>query len=77
MSAPLTFKPRAKTQLGIDTQFQAPAAGDWFSVTVVLGPFVVGGPAPVWAEVAAMVVAEARREWEKQNSGPAPAGVAG
>jgi hypothetical protein len=33
-------------------------------ITLKLGPFVVGGPEPVWAGVAALVIAECRREWD-------------
>jgi hypothetical protein len=37
-----------------------------FSISVTIGPFVPSGPAPDWAEVGAMVVAEVKREWDQR-----------
>jgi hypothetical protein len=66
MSDPIAFRPRAvaSTVPGGNRR-----QGDVFSITVTLGPFVVGSP-PVWADVAAMILAECQREYEARAATP-------
>ena len=49
-------------------QIKGRHTAEGFLLTLMLGPFVVGGPVPVWSVVADQVVAELKREWEARHA---------
>lgn len=67
MTEPIAFRPR-ETSAPSTTPSVEPSSAEGFTVTLTMGPFVVGTPMPDWSVVAEQVVAELRREWDAQHA---------